>query len=191
MPMTEDEMKAAVAKAQADAVEAVAKVQADADAAVAKAQADAASLTDVAKADAVAKAEAEKVEMKKQLDVLVEQNEIASFAKRAVADGMPETYGEVLRKAYKGDKESIDKMAQLVKSAKAVEKTSAVFKEFGTANGGDGLDASAQLQAKADEVKKSEPKLSASQAFAKAYEQNPELARQVREAELRAASKAK
>lgn len=108
------------------------------------------------------------------LKALVEKDEKATFAKRAVEIGLPEDQGEMLRKAHKGDAEALKAVEELIKTSNAAkiaaQTAGKIFKEFGTVQGGtNGASAYDQLSAKAKELRKSEKDLSPDQAFAKVY----------------------
>ncbi|HVM96150.1 MAG TPA: hypothetical protein VMT89_07160 [Candidatus Acidoferrales bacterium] len=123
-------------------------------------------------------------EDRKVLKQLQEKDEITTFAKRAVELGLPEGDGEMLRKAHHGDAASLkaveDKLGQLNKQLSEFAKTGKIFTEFGTKIEKTGTTAIDQLNAKADELRKSEAGkgLSPAQAFAKVYADpaNAELA---------------
>ena len=97
------------------------------------------------------------------------------FKKRAVAVGLTEADGELMRKAFSGDVEAQvayeKKLAEASAALKKQIETSNLFGEFGTAKGarGDAYDA---LMAKAEELRKTGDgsKLTIQQAFAKVYE---------------------
>jgi hypothetical protein len=134
----------------------------------------------MAEADAIKKANEE---MAKRLAALEGDKQLATLQKRATDAGLPVEFGEVLQKAKAGDGASVDalveKYAELNKAREAALKAGGIFKEFGTSRGATG-DALSQLNAKADELRKSDPKLSHAQAFAKVYSDpaNRELAAQ-------------
>jgi len=134
----------------------------------------------MAEADAIKKANEE---MAKRLAALEGDKQLATLQKRATDAGLPVEFGEVLQKAKAGDGASVDalveKYAELNKAREAALKAGGIFKEFGTSRGATG-DALSQLNAKADELRKSDPKLSHAQAFAKVYGDpaNRELAAQ-------------
>lgn len=179
-PMTDDD-KAAFAAMQ--------KKLADADSALAKANEEIAKLKPVEKVDEAAvlakmaaenpaiaslmkRAEENDARAKAQealVKSLAEKDEVASFAKRAVSLGLPEAQGEVLRKAFVGDKEAIAKLEALIKGLNEQVKTGKIFEEFGTTQGGDVTSGDALMKAKVEEIKKSNPKLSDAQAFTRAY----------------------
>jgi cation transport regulator ChaB len=108
---------------------------------------------------------------RKALMALVEKDERATYAKRAEAAGMKD--GEVLRKAYKGDPSALQEIereyAELHKALDEARKSGMIFKEFGSRIEKSGSTAMDELNAKAAEVRKSDPKLSQQQAFAKVY----------------------
>lgn len=109
--------------------------------------------------------------MKAELATLKGSTALVDLAKAAKDAGLPETEAVTLQKAYAGDKAAIDKLLDFVKQAAAVATAGGVFKEFGATNG-TGIPANAyeELVAKAAELRKTDPKLSVSQAFSKVYE---------------------
>lgn len=120
--------------------------------------------------EAVRKQLGELDEIKKQNAVFAEEREVVAFGKRAVAAGLAEAEGEILRKAYKGDPEAIKKLEEKITGLNAQVKKGDLYKEFGNNRGGSaGGNAMAQLIAKRDELMKTDPKLTTEQAFAKIY----------------------
>lgn len=111
------------------------------------------------------------VALKKQNDDLAAAAALTDYRKRAADLGIGEAHGEVLMKAYAGDKASVDKLAELLKAATAQAKAAGLFSEFGSSSGTANGDTSAygQLQAKAAELRKKHPELTEAQAFAKVY----------------------
>lgn len=127
----------------------------------------------------LAKRDAEIADLKKALatttaavDGFTLEKAQREFEGRAEAIGLDKKDGEVMRKAYAGDKESqvaLDKrLAEVAKANSEQAKTAALFNEFGSSVNKGG-DAHQQLVAKAEEIRKAEPKLTEAQAFAKAY----------------------
>ena len=123
---------------------------------------------------------AENAEIKKSLAALQSGNSLESMKKKAVEVGLPETDAELLQKAYAGDKDAIDKLLEKQKAMINQIKAAGLFKELGSQLGGNGNsdDPVEQLKAKANELRKSQPGLTAEQAFAKVYSDpaNAELA---------------
>lgn len=113
---------------------------------------------------ALADAAADRVKLAK----LLEKDEITTFGKRAVSIGLPEEYGDTLRKAYSGDATAISKIEQTIKGLTEQVKTGKIFEEFGTAKGATST-AEDQIMAKAEELRKVNPKLSQQQAYTKVY----------------------
>ena len=110
-------------------------------------------------------------ENEKLLKGLIEKDEIATFAKRATDLGLPESHGEVLRKAYGGDAEAIKKHEEMLKGLAEQVKTGKVFSEFGSSISKVGATAYDELVAKAAEYRKTPEgqKLTVEQAFDKVY----------------------
>ncbi len=91
-----------------------------------------------------------------KLSVFEKADEVTAFAKRATDLGLPAEHGEVMRKAYGGDKEAIAKHELLLKALRSQVDTGALFKEFGTSETRVATNAYAEIRAKAEELKKSE-----------------------------------
>ena len=104
-----------------------------------------------------------------QLQKLLEERDVVSFGKRAVGLGIEESHGETLRKAYQGDAAAIGKLETLIKGMAEQIRTGKVFEEFGSAQKGAAATAKGEMQAKVDEMRKANPKLSQAQAFDKVY----------------------
>ena len=117
---------------------------------------------------AIKKALADAVVMKAEFAKMQEEREVAKFEKRAVAIGLPEVAGETLRKAYAGDATAIAKLEQTIKGLTAQVEQGALFKEFGS-TGAKAATAKAEVLAKADELRKANPKMSEASAFTKVY----------------------
>lgn len=134
----------------------------------------------------IAKRDDRIADLEKQLGGLLRDRQVVEFAKRAVDAGLTEADGEVMRKAYGGDVEAQTalnkRFADVTKALRDQVKTGSLFKEFGTAAaGGTGVSAAYdQLQQKAAELRKADPKLTPEQAFTKVYTDpaNRELALQ-------------
>lgn len=135
----------------------------------------------------IAKRDAEIADIRKQMAALLAQSTAVEFAKRATDMGMPAAFGETIRKAESGDKAAVHDILKRLESAMRAEGASVVFKEFGANGNGVSDDPIDQITAKAEELRKNQPNLSKEQAFAKAYEANPELARAERRANRPAA----
>lgn len=201
---------AAVAKAKADGEAALAAVKAELELAKANLSADEHKFHDGLKDDAakaefrgfdhearkaamakavelpadVAKRLAEADEMRKRLETLEAKDTAAAMTKKATEAGLPAEFSATLTKAYAGDKAGVDALvAEIAKLNEQVNKGD-LFKEFGTARGGDGLEPYAQITAKAEEVRKSNPKLTIEQAKALVIENpaNVELVKAYNEA---------
>lgn len=142
---TEDEILKALPEAARELVLKAKKAEAEATAALAKAK-DAQDT-----ADAIAKA-------------------------KALNFGKPEDVGPLLMRVAKGMTTTADaeKLEQLLKSAGEVASKSPLFKSIGSGQAVEG-DPEELLKAKADEVKKANPNLTAAAAYAQALDQHPEL----------------
>jgi membrane protein involved in colicin uptake len=156
-----------------------AKPDADRAADMAKAASEGKLPAEIAKALTDANAEIAKrdtliADLKKRADAADEKDAIVTFGKRAVAAGLKEADGEIMRKAYAGDAaaqtELDKKFTELTKALTAAQETGNIFKTFGSDGGeGGGATAHEQFIAKATELRKSEPKLSPEQAYSKVY----------------------
>ena len=151
---TDEDILAAVAKRDED---------------LAKAKADAEAAAKVAHEAELAKAETEKADLAKRVAVLEHEKEMVGFAKKAVSHGLPESKAELISKAYKGDAAAVDELLGMLKSAYAAEAEGEVFKERGSSTAESSDDPMVMLKAKAAELRKSNPALTESQAFAKVY----------------------
>lgn len=119
--------------------------------------------------------QAENADLKKRLDTVDLEKAQADFKKRAAdlgatADGD----GELMRKAYNGDKTAQDAWtARLTEITAALRKQAdagGLFTTFGsTQPGAANGNAYSSLMAKAEELQKSDPKLTKEQAFTKVY----------------------
>ncbi len=111
-------------------------------------------------------------ELRKQVNEMVNARREQEFRKRAVETGLKEEDGEVMRKAFDGDVEAqgafTKRISESMSALKAQAKTSVIFGEFGKA-GGSPTSAYAEIEGKAAELRKADPKLTQAQAFAKAY----------------------
>jgi hypothetical protein len=115
------------------------------------------------------KADANEVILKQLMD----EREAAIFAKRAVAIGLQEPHGEILRKAYTGDKESIAKLEALMKGLAEQVRTGKIFAEFGSNQSGGGATAADEMNAQAAAYREGQLKIgkkcSPEQAFTAVY----------------------
>ncbi len=115
----------------------------------------------------------ENVELRKQLDSLLLSKQQGEFRKRAVEVGLKEEDGETMRKAYDGDLEAQSalhkRFSETMSAFKAQAKTGVIFAEFGKSGPDKPASAYQEIEAKAAELRKLDPKLSSAQAFAKAY----------------------
>lgn len=135
-------------------------------------------ITDVQKA--LNAKDAEITDLRKRLDARDLTDAQASFKKRAADLGLTaEGDGELMRKAYAGDKDAQTafekRQAEVLKGLTAQVDTTKVFSEFGTNKGASGT-AYQQLLAKGEELRKSDTKLTKEQAFAKVYEDPTNIA---------------
>lgn len=109
--------------------------------------------------------------MAKRLAELEAGGSLVALTKQATDAGLAESEGATIQKALAGDKAAIEKLLGFIKSATEQAKLGGVFKEFGSSSGtGVVTGAYEELAALAKSLKKSDPKLSDAQAFAKVYE---------------------
>ena len=102
---------------------------------------------------------------------LRKKDELTVFSKRAAEIGLPESMAETMMKAHAGDKDALKALENVIKGLNNQIATGKLFSEFGSAQGGaGGGSAMEQLQAKASELRKADPKLSEAAAFSKVYE---------------------
>jgi hypothetical protein len=118
----------------------------------------------------VVKALQDAEETKKRLAVLEAKDELVTFQKRAVEIGLTEGQGELLMKAHKGDKEALTKIENAIKGLNEQIATGKLFTEFGSAQGGNADDPYAEITAKAEVLKKANPKLTIEKAKAQVIE---------------------
>jgi hypothetical protein len=126
--------------------------------------------------------------MQKRLDEITKREELEKFEKRATDLGFGAGFGETLQKAFhSGDAESVAKIEKEIGALRKQVAEGKLFSAFGKSTVQTG-DAYGLIKAKADELRKADPKLSEAAAFTKAYENpaNSELVMQYK-AEKRAA----
>lgn len=130
----------------------------------------------------VRKALQEGEDLKKRLAALEDKDALTGFTKRAVEIDLPEAEGATIQKAYRGDKEAVDKLLGFIKAAHAQAKAAGIFKELGDNRPGAGTTALDELNAKSGELRKKDAALTQEQAFAKVYQDpaNAELVKRER-----------
>lgn len=111
------------------------------------------------------------IAMAKRLADLEAGGSLVALTKQAVDAGLPEAEGATIQKALGGDKAAVEKLVGFVKTAHAAAIAGGVFKEFGSGSGtGVVTTAYDELVVKADQLRKTDSKLTAAAAFAKVYE---------------------
>lgn len=117
--------------------------------------------------------------LRKRIAALEEDKRIGDFNKRAVTLGLAESDGKMLLKAHRGDPEALKWMEDQISALHKRVDAGEFYKEFGYRGDDKGGTAHDALVAKAQELRKREPKLTAEQAYAKVYEDpdNNELAK--------------
>lgn len=123
---------------------------------------------------AMADAEAERVEMRKQLDAMKAEREYETFKKKASDCGLASDAAKHLQVIAKASPDALDFVEKLAKAVKEVEKRSPLFKELGSDKGVDTSTANAQLVAKAHEIVNTE-NVSFAKAFTDACNRHPDL----------------
>ena len=119
------------------------------------------------------------------------ERETERFEKRAVEIGMSKAQGELLMKAHKGDAAALKKLEDVLKGLHEQITTGKLFAEFGSANAG-AVDAYDEITAKAEVLRKAEPKLTIEKAKAKVIEDpaNADLMKRYREEQRQKINKA-
>lgn len=121
-------------------------------------------------------------EMQKQLQAMVEEKETRIWVDKAapMQIGKAEEVGGMLRRIATFDSDLAGKVFKLLSDADARIKQAGLFEERGTATGGEVADEKAidKLNKKAAEIQGQEPQLTKQQAFAKAWDANPDLVAQ-------------
>lgn len=114
---------------------------------------------------------AENVDLRKRLDAAESITKADDFKKRAVALGLAEADGEIMRKAYSGDAEAQKKLDEKI-LALSKQVNPRLFAEIGKAGEAKTGGTYDQLVAKADELRKTDAgkALTKEQAFSKVYE---------------------
>ena len=106
--------------------------------------------------------------MRKQLEEITKAQENEALAKRANEIGLGAQHIETLAKARKGDVEAVKKLEDTISALTKQVREAGLFREFGSNSGGAGS-AYEQLQARAQDLRKNDAKLTPQQAFTKAY----------------------
>jgi len=163
---------------EVETVEAVTETVTEAAAEPVVAKADEPVAVTKAEHEAVAKAlETAQAEIAKMRD----DAELAKFVSIAKADlgslpEKPETIGLLLKKAHGAlDEAEYLTLTRLLKAANAQTDTSALFKQFADANDGEAESVEDVITAKAEELRKTDSKLTIEQAKTKVMQSNPEL----------------
>jgi hypothetical protein len=109
-------------------------------------------------------------ELRKRMAVLEAKDELVTFQKRATEIGLTEAQGELLQKAHKGDKDALKSIENCIKGLNEQIATGKIFSEFGSSQGGNADDPYAEITAKAEVLRKAEPKLTIEKAKARVIE---------------------
>ena len=124
-------------------------------------------------------------DLEKQLLALHEEKETAKWVEKAAPlSAVAKEAGPVLRRIASFDPDLAEGVFKMLMQMDAVAKEAGLFKEHGTAGIPSGDTAYSRLNAKADELRKSEPKLTKQQAFAKAWDMNPDLVAEYKKEEI-------
>jgi hypothetical protein len=144
----------------------------------------------LAKAEKADEIAAERDQLQKTADEALELAKAArddqltrEYIAKAEQVGEDAEFGEVLKTiAGAVELETFEKLEAVLKANHERAVTAGLYEEIGKASTGDGTgSASAELAAKAEEIRKSDSTLTKEQAIVKAYEQNPDLYARVRE----------
>lgn len=121
-------------------------------------------------------------EDKKILKGLQETAEVKKYEDKAVELGLAKSHGDTIRKAFSGNAEAQGKLEALLKGLTEQVRTGKVFEQFGN-EGKQATNAMDEIRAKADELRKTETKLSSAQAIDKVLSDpaNAELAKRERD----------
>lgn len=95
----------------------------------------------------------------------------------------PKEIGEVMAKLAESDPDAYAKIGALLKASDEALTKADIFREAGASGGSPSDGPDGELKAKAEEIKKADPKLSNAQAMAKAVKDNPEIYRRWKEGE--------
>ena len=118
---------------------------------------------------ALAKAEANEIILKG----LMEEREVNEYAKTATRIGLEEVHGEILRKAFSGDKGGVAELQNLIKGMSEQIRSGKIFAEFGSARSGMGATAADEMKLAADAYREAQVKIgkkcSPQQAFTAVY----------------------
>lgn len=118
---------------------------------------------------ALAKSLTDLADMRKRMTALEDDKALTGFQKRAVAMGLREEDGDTLMKAERGDVAAVRKLTDMLGAATAAAREAGIFKEFGSRGTGSGDTALEQMTAKAEELRKADPKMTFEQAFEKVF----------------------
>jgi hypothetical protein len=131
------------------------------------------------------KALADTEDLQKRLAVFEADKELISFQKRAREIGIAEAQAETILKASKGDGTAFQAVLDMIKAANAQARTGTLFKEFGAAGGMPpaGGVARAEVEQKAETLRKADPKLSVIAARVQVRKADPDLAQRERDEE--------
>ncbi|MFN3077023.1 MAG: hypothetical protein ABT940_09125 [Alphaproteobacteria bacterium] len=108
------------------------------------------------------------------------ERERERFAKSASHLGLPPTFGPYLHNIAKADRGAYDALVAHLRGLNEQIGKGALFGEIGRGDGPPDGSAEARLNARAEEIRRANPKLSPQQAYAKACEADPALFREVR-----------
>lgn len=111
------------------------------------------------------------VAMRKELDDLSKDKQVATVRKVWSGQGLTEPQMDIVQKAWEGatDKAPIEAMVKQLAAANAQAREAGIFKELGGTGNDNGATPHDELMAKAHELRKSDPKLTIEQAYAKVY----------------------
>jgi hypothetical protein len=134
---------------------------------------------------ALTKALSDVTDLQKRLAVFEADREVAAMQKRATEIGVSTSQAETILKASKGDATAFGVVLDMIKAANEQARVGGVFKEFGASGGttGNTGTAAALVVAKAEELRKADPKLSLIAARVAVRKADTDLAQRERDEE--------
>jgi hypothetical protein len=120
--------------------------------------------------------------LKKRIGALEERDLLGQMQKHAVDLGLQSADGDMLLKARRGDVKAIEAIEKKLSAAIKAADTGKLFSEFGH-GGGQGAPKTAhdEILAKAQDLRKVDPKLTAAQAYTQVLETDVDLAKRERD----------
>lgn len=119
-------------------------------------------------------------DLRKRVAVFEAEKELELMKRRAVEIGVGEARAETILKASKGDAAAFDEVLGLLKASNTQAATAKLFGEYGSTVGKAAGSAAAEVEAKAEELRKADPKLSLIAARVQVRKSHPDLAQRER-----------